>query len=45
MVQYKIRKYSITTGNGTSQQDTLGNCFEADGMSADDGNNQIPTEH
>jgi hypothetical protein len=42
MVRYKIRKYNITTGSETSQQDTLGNCFEADGMSADDSNNQIP---
>lgn len=44
-VWYKIRKYNITTGNETSQQDTLGNCFEADGMSTDDSNNQIQTEH
>jgi len=45
MVRYKIRKDSITTCNETSQQDTLGNCFEADGMSAGDSNNQIPTKH
>jgi len=42
MVRYKIRKYNITTGSETSQQDTLGNCFEADGTSADDSNNQVP---
>jgi len=45
MVRYNIRNNSVTTGNETSQQDTLGNCFEADCMSADDSNNQIPTEH
>ena len=38
-------RYSITTGNETSQQDTPGKSFEADGMSAGDSNNQITTEH